>query len=98
MPAPLFFLPPDFLVFLPEEPLATFLTSFSSPATLTSHSPFPTGGRLLRLYPGKPAPKPSETTLAFVRTGEIRAERSFPRTRMVMLAKGWSPEHRRVMR
>jgi hypothetical protein len=44
MPLPLFFLPPDFLVFLPEEPLATFLTSFSSLATLTSHSPSPTGG------------------------------------------------------
>jgi hypothetical protein len=42
-PLPLFFLPPDFLVFLPVELLATFLISFSSPAMLTSHSPSPTG-------------------------------------------------------
>src|SRR3712207_8766882 len=39
--------PLAFLVFLPEEPLATFLSSFSSPAMLTSHSPSPTRGLIV---------------------------------------------------
>ena len=56
-PLPPFLLPPDFLLFLPEEPLAAFLISFSIPAMLSTRPPSPAGGLLICLYPGDSAPK-----------------------------------------
>jgi hypothetical protein len=41
---PPFFSPPNFLLLLPEEPLTTFLLSFSIAEMLTAHPPLPTVG------------------------------------------------------